>query len=272
MYCIESHAHLHHDRFKNMRDEIIDKMLENRVSKMVEVPITYESNFQLRKLMQKYQEKVEIGYAVGIHPLKTVGLQATGEKFQEFIHLTKNMENTVAIGETGLDFYRENNNVNRHNQLEWLWLFACVSKRTGDKPLILHLRGDGAPEEALDILKQIARKEGKFNGVIHSCTIVDWEIIEAFRDLGFHMGISGATLREERALEAILNVIPWEERLLLETDSPYLHPSGKGLNDPSNIPVIAEIVSKKIGCSAQQLMQETTRNSNNLFWPDCLEQ
>lgn len=267
MYWIDTHVHLSHERFKKSRDEVVNKMISGNcpIEKIVEVPISFEDNLRMRDTMKQYQNKIRaIGYAAGIHPLKVSNLRIQ-DYYDKLIKFCKDPE-TVAIGETGLDWYRVNaeETEKRQTQLEWFQLFSWMAQKL-DLPLILHIRGDGAPAAACELLR-LTSKEGCYRGVLHSCSINKEEEIEQFLNLGFHIGISGATLREEHALSTILNVTP-RNRLLLETDSPYLNPTRGGCNTPENLEIIAQKVCTELGePSVEKLRNEITENANALFW------
>lgn len=262
---IDSHTHVSHRRFSQNRDEIINRALSKGISSIIEIPTNFDSNFEMRNIMRKYESKIRIGYAVGVHPLFTTGLDPK-QYYNRLVDLIR-MPDVVGIGETGLDFLREKyDRDNQRNQLDWLLMCACIAQRSS-LPMILHLRGKDAPEEALDLLQFVCKKGKKsFRGVLHSCSIQNEKLIDEFLKIGLHIGVSYATLREDGALNAVLNVAP-KTKILLETDSPFLSPCAKGNNDPSNLLVVADEVAKQVGCTADQLLNDATKNAMKLFWP-----
>ena len=165
----------------------------------------------------------------------------------------------VAIGETGLDYFR------LKGDLEWQrnrFRTHIRAARTAAKPLIIHTR-----EAAADTLR-IMREEGaeQVGGVMH-CFTESWEVAEQAMELGFYISFSGiVTFKNALALKQVAEKMPIE-RMLIETDSPYLAPipfRGKQ-NQPAMVKHVAEEIAKLRGDSVENIGQETSRNFFKLF-------
>ena len=130
------------------------------IGKIVEVPISFEDNLRMREVLKRYQNKIgTIGYAVGIHPLKVGDMKI--KDYYEKLSKIADLPNTVAVGETGLDFYRVklSEKDKREVQLEWFQLFSWIAQRK-NLPLILHIRGergDKTAYEAYELLRFVSR-------------------------------------------------------------------------------------------------------------------
>ena len=253
MRFIDSHCHLHHRKFNKDRNQLLEQIGESGISAFIEVPIGLRSNSDMREKIALPQ----VYFAAGVHPLKVEDLEAPGawEQVRKFAE----MENTVAVGETGLD----DRTLRRELQEECFKQFIELALEL-DKPLILHLRGDGAYGRALKILKE---RQRRYKGVLH-CFHGDIQEAEPFLELGFCLGIGGlVTYEEEEKLRAAVAQIPLE-KILLETDSPFLKPEAcveDKRNTPLNISVIAEEIAGIKGIAVGRVAEETVLNTKRVF-------
>lgn len=248
---IDTHCHLHHRKFNRDREQILEQMRVYGIEAFIEVPIDFESNYNMR-------EKIQQGYfAVGVHPSKTVMIES--EDSLQRLKMLVTMRNTVAVGETGLDIRIAEYEV----QEKYFRIFIQMALEY-DRPLILHLRGAGTYQRALEILREYGRA---FKGVLHCFT---GDVKDAFRfiELGFHLGIGGlVTYKENAELRSAVKEIP-SERILLETDSPFLRPETcleGNRNSPLNIPAIATEIAYIKGIEVQRVAEATTGNARELF-------
>jgi TatD DNase family protein len=197
----------------------------------------------------------QIYASVGIHPDSTGIEEPSVEKLVELAGDPK----VVAVGETGLDYYRLT------EPLEWQrerFRIHIRAARACGKPLIIHTRASAA-----DTLR-IMREEGatEAGGVMH-CFTESAEVAHAAMDLGFHLSFSGiVTFKNARDLQATAAMVPLD-CLLIETDAPYLAPvphRGKS-NEPSYVPLVAAKLAELKGTSQEQIASATTGNFYRLF-------
>ena len=248
---IDTHCHLHHRKFNKDRKQILEQMKICGIEAFIEVPIEFNSNYDMR-------EKIPQGhFAVGVHPSKVM-LMEQEDSLQHLKRLAV-MQNTVAVGETGLD----TRTVEHEIQEKYLRTFIQIALEY-DKPLILHLRGEGTYQRAFEILQEYGCI---FRGVLHCFT---GDVKDAFRfiELGFHLGIGGlVTYKENVELRSAVKEIP-SEKILLETDSPFLRPKTcleGNRNSPLNILSIATEIANIKGIETQRVADITTGNARELF-------
>lgn len=248
---IDTHCHLHHRKFNKDRKQILEQMKACGIELFVEVPIDFASNYDMR-------EKIPQGhFAVGVHPSK-VAVMESEESLPQLKRLTA-MQNTVAIGETGLDIRISEKDIQEKHFRTFIELALEY-----DKPLILHLRGEGTYQRAIEVLREYDRT---FKGVLH-CFSGDVKDAFRFMEMGFHLGIGGlVTYKENAGLKRAVKEIP-PEKILLETDSPFLRPEiclNDKRNTPLNIPAIATEIAHIKGIGAQEMAVITTKNARELF-------
>lgn len=264
---IDSHAHLNFQDFENDWQEVIADCQKENVW-LINVGSQLETSKKAIEIANRYDQGVYA--AVGLHPIHVEGSSFHPEEFsnQNFSDLIKSSKKVVAIGETGLDFYHDNKN--RDNQKKIFSKHLSLAKDF-NLPLILHGRNskdgkDSAYEEILEILARKQYGDKKIRGVIH-CFGGEIKQAKAFLDLGFYIGFTGViTFPKTEALAGIIKVLPLE-KILIETDSPYLAPAP--FRSQRNIPpyvkfVAAEIAKiKKIGYN--KVVRQTGENAINLF-------
>lgn len=227
---IDTHTHYAHKRFDCGRDEILCSLNGEGIKAVIEGAIDYESNFKMRLLCEKYPF---VYMAAGCHP-NLVG-EMDEEKFLRLKELIKEKK-VIAIGETGLDYGNEKSEEQIQQQKYWFGRFLELSGESG-KPLVIHCRD--AYEDLIEILESYAKEEqNKWKsddpvkekcvnpGVIH-CFCGNISQARVLEKMGFYFGVNGkfTTLPEESEVCKALKNIPLE-RILLETDSPYLVPAG----------------------------------------------
>ena len=167
-------------------------------------------------------------------------------------------EKTVAVGEVGLDYCRADQAEIQAVQRVWFHRFIELA-RTEQLPLVLHIRD--AHKDALQILRE---QGSEHRGVVH-CFQGNWAEAEQYLKLGLYIGLGGLITRDDKALEAVVRKLP-PERILLETDSPYVTPKPKaGRNTPANIPEIAERLADIRKTSVEEIIMVTAENAKRLF-------
>ncbi len=252
---IDSHCHLDRVDLKPYAGDFRRLMDETRVAgvgHMLCVSIDLEHYPRMRKLVEPYPQ---VSVSVGLHPSERGRREPTPEVLVELAQDARN----VAIGETGLDYYRSTGDLGWQHQR---FLDHIAAARLCGKPLIVHTRG--AREDTLRILtEEDARDVG---GVLH-CFTETWEMAKAALDLGFYISFSGiVTFKAADELRAVAAKVP-RDRLLIETDSPYLAPAphrGKS-NEPRFVAAVAQCIAGLHGMPTEELAALTRDNFFRLF-------
>jgi TatD DNase family protein len=249
----DSHAHLEDERFDEDRDRLISGLPEKGVACVVNVGSTLDTSRMSVELAARYPI---IYAAVGVHPHE---VSQMAEDDLETLKNTAKGGKVVAIGETGLDYYYDFSP--RELQKEWFALQIDLAYTLG-LPVIVHNRD--AHADVLDILK--IQKDKILSGVMH-CYSGSWEMAKAFIDLGFYISLGGpVTFKNAKRPVEVAQKVPLD-RLLIETDSPYLAPTpyrGKR-NDPSYVRLVAERIAEIRGMTFQEIADITSHNARVLF-------
>lgn len=249
---VDSHCHLNFPELAASLDEVLALMRHNQVTHALCVSVSIEEFPQVRTLAETYPH---VYGSVGVHP----DYENVGEVSVEQLTRLADHPKIIAIGETGLDYYR------LQGDLDWQrerFRRHIRAARDCGKPLIIHTR-----EAATDTLR-IMREEGaaQAGGVMH-CFTESWDVAEAAMDLGFHISFSGiVTFKNARALREVARKVPLE-RMLIETDSPYLAPvpyRGKP-NQPGWVKYVAEEIARLRDVPFTQVAKTTSDNFYRLF-------
>lgn len=252
---VDSHCHL--DRLDlTAHGGSLDAALEAARGRGVErflcIGVSAENAATVKALAERYGD---VECSVGIHPLD---LEPGAEPALEWLLAELAHPRVVAIGETGLDYHYEPEAAALQQQSFRLHLEAA--RRTG-KPVIVHTRA--ARADTLRLLGEAALPQA---GVLH-CFTEDWEMARAALDMGFYISLSGiVTFRNAEALREVARQVP-ADRLLVETDSPYLAPiphRGKP-NLPQYVREVAEFLADLRGVGLDTLAAQTTENFHRLF-------
>ena len=248
----DSHAHYDSSQFDEDRAELLNSMQENGVGIIVNVCADWDSVTEVVDLVQSYPFMYA---AVGMHPDEVGDLD---EGRFEFLKAQCKKEKVVAVGEIGLDYYWDNES---HDiQKKWFVRQLDLARELG-LPVIIHSRD--AAEDTLKIMKEHAQG---LRGVIH-CFSYSKEVAEEYVKMGFHIGIGGVvTFKNGKKLKEVAEIVPLE-RILLETDCPYLAPEpyrGKR-NSSLYIPHIAQAIADIKGISYEEVVAQTERNAKMLF-------
>lgn len=253
---IDSHCHIDFPELASRLPEIFAKMDENKVSHALCVSVDLPDFPRVLELAETHPR---IFASVGVHP----DYQETPEPgLDELIRLSAHPK-IVAIGETGLDYYR------LEGDLEWqrerFRTHIRASRATG-KPLIIHTRA--AAEDTLRIMREegAGTDAGGAGGVMH-CFTESLQVAQAAMEMGFYISFSGiVTFKSAKELQAVAQAVPLEH-MLIETDAPYLAPvpyRGK-MNEPGLVRHVAEFLADLKGVPLDQLARQTTDNFFNLF-------
>jgi len=251
---VDSHCHLNFPQFKDKLDEIVNRALDKGVSKMLTISTKLNEISNLEDISKTYSE---VYNSVGVHPHECKNYKDLC--LEDLLKYTKNPK-CVGIGESGLDFYYENSP--KELQIE-LFKIHIEAARKSFLPLIVHTRA--ADSETIEIL-QNEMKRGRFTGLIH-CFSTSQELAESAIDLGLYISLSGIiTFNKSNELRNIIKELP-VDRLLVETDAPYLAPEpyrGK-CNEPAYVIKTAQFISNLLGISFESFAKQTTNNFYKLF-------
>ena len=249
---VDSHCHLDFPEFHGREDELLAAMEANGVGWALIAGVTLERLPGVLVLAERYSN---IYAAVGVHPDTCEG----EEPDQDCLVRLADHPRVVAIGETGLDYYR------LEGDLEWqrqrFRTHIRAARLTG-KPLIIHTR-----EAAADTLRILEEEgAGEVGGIFH-CFTESLAVAQSALRLGFHISFSGiVTFKKALQIKEVASIVPLE-RILVETDAPYLAPvphRGK-LNHPALVRHVAEEVAQLRGISVEDLAKATTENFFRLF-------
>lgn len=253
---IDSHCHINFPELAARMPEILGKMAENKVSHALCVSVDLPDFPSVLELADRYPN---IYASVGVHP----DYEDTPEPSVDDLIRLSDHPKIVAIGETGLDYYR------LEGDLEWqrerFRRHIRASRATG-KPLIIHTRA--ASEDTIRIMREegAGTDAGGAAGVMH-CFTESLEVAKAAMEMGFYISFSGiVTFKSAKDLQAVAREVPLEQ-MLIETDSPYLAPvphRGK-VNEPGFVCHVAEYLATLKGVPVEQIAQQTTDNFFNLF-------
>jgi len=249
---VDTHAHIHMSQFKMDRDSIIENFEKEGIAFIVEVGVDLKSSKKAIKLAYDNQK---IFSAVGIHPHDVKDIKS--EVLEELEKLAK-LSRVVAIGEIGLDYYR--NLSPRELQKRYFIEQIKIAKKL-DKPIIVHIRD--AYDDALDILKEHAKE---LRVVIHSFS-GDINDARVALSLGFFLGIGGpVTFKNAHKLREIVKEIPLDF-ILSETDCPYLTPEpfrGRR-NEPKYVRYVIEKIAQIKGLDIELVANQILENSKKFF-------
>ena len=247
---IDSHAHYDDEAFEEDRDNLLESMQSNGIEKIINVGANIKGSRTSIALSEQYPF---IYAAVGVHPSDTEELDE--EKIAWLKEVSKK-EKVIAIGEIGLDYYWPE--PDRKIQKKWFIRQMELAQEV-NLPVIIHSRD--AAQDTIEILKQFPA-----NGVIH-CYSYTKESAKEFLKMGYYFGIGGVlTFKNDKKLKEAVMEIPIE-RILLETDSPYLAPEpNRGKRNSSlNITYVVKELAQLKGISEEEVINITTENTKKLF-------
>ena len=255
MMLVDSHCHLDFPELHAQLPQLLESMKMQGVEWVLCPGVTLE---RLPSVLALAEANPHIYAAVGVHPDTQQGKDPSVDELVELAAHPK----IVAIGETGLDYYR------LEGDLEWQrtrFRRHIQAARITDRPLIIHTRAASA--DTLAILHEEGANEAR--GVFH-CFTEDMEVARQALDLGFFISISGiVTFKNAIAMKEVARMVPMD-RLLVETDAPYLAPvphRGK-LNQPAYVRYVAEEIARLRGLTLEAIAEATSRNFFSLFFPD----
>lgn len=249
----ESHAHYDDDAFNEDRGELLSSLQEKGIEYVINIGASIATTKNTIALTEKYPF---IYGAVGVHPSDTEELDE--EKFT-WLKEQCSLPKIVAVGEIGLDYYWDE--PDRKIQKKWFTRQLQMAREV-KLPVVIHSRD--AAKDTVDMMR--AERAEEIGGVVH-CYSYTKETAREFLTMDFSFGIGGViTFNNAKKLKEAVEYIPIE-KILLETDSPYLAPMpyrGKR-NSSLNLPLIAAQIAEIKGMSQEEVVEITTENAKRLF-------
>lgn len=250
---IDTHVHLNADQYDEDLQEVIERALEAKVSKMVVIGFDRKT---IERAMKLAEEHSFIYAVVGWHPVDAI--DCTEEDLQWIEELASH-EKVVGIGETGLDYYWDKS---PKDVQQTLFRKQIRLAQKVNLPIIIHNRE--ATEDVLRILKE---EEAYLTGGIMHCFGGSVETAKQCIDMNFMISLGGpVTFKNAVKPKEVATEIPLEH-LLIETDAPYLapHPHRGKRNEPAFVTLVAEEIARLKGISIEEVARETTNNANKFF-------
>ena len=253
-FLVDSHCHLNMKEFKDDLDLVLDNARNNGVKYLQTICTKISDYSEIINIIEKHDH---IYGSFGIHPHEANDyLDLTLESIVQYVSHKK----IIGIGETGLDYYYEYSNPS--NQKISFEKHIHASRET-KLPIIIHTRE--ADDDTISMIES-EMQNGQFTGLIH-CFTSSKNLAKKVLDLGFYISISGiVTFKNAIDLQEIVKWLPLD-RILIETDSPYLSPipfRGKR-NEPAFVKNVAEFISKLKNIDYDQIQEATSKNFMTLF-------
>lgn len=249
----DTHAHYDDEAFDEDRDALLAELPENGIARVVNVGASLASCGRTIEIMNRYDY---IYGAIGVHPSETAELN--DEAF-EWLRQQCQLEKCVAVGEIGLDYYWDE--PDRELQKEWFRRQLNLARELA-KPVIIHSRD--AAKDTVDLMTEEHAEE--IGGVIH-CYSYTKETAEVFLKMGFYFGIGGVlTFKNAKKLKEAVAYIPLD-RIVLETDCPYLAPEpNRGKRNSSlNIPYVIKALAEIKGVEEETVRKAAWENAHKLY-------
>ncbi|GGO09133.1 TatD family hydrolase [Saccharibacillus kuerlensis] len=249
----DTHTHMDAPEFEEDRDAAIARAVEAGVGRMVNIGFNRETIPTTLALAEKYPF---VYAAIGWHPVDAIDMQ---DGDLEWIESLCSHEKVVAIGEIGLDYHWDKSP--KEIQHRVLREQIALAKRV-KLPIVIHNRE--AHEDTIRILKE--ENASEVGGIMHAFS-GSWETAKICLDMGFHLSFGGpVTFKNAKQPKEVLEKTPMD-RLLIETDSPYLtpHPYRGKRNETAYVRLVAEAAAQLKGVSLEEITECTTKNANKLF-------
>ena len=250
---VDSHCHLDFPQLQADLDGVLARMREHGVTHALTISTTLAT---FPAVLGVARAHANVWCSAGVHPdEREDGREAS---LEELVRMAQD-ERVVAIGETGLDYFRVEGDTEW--QRERFRVHIRAARELG-KPLVVHTR-----EAAADTLRVLEEEGAREVGGVMHCFTETWEVAQAAMDLGFHISFSGiVTFKNAKALKEVAQRVPLE-RMLVETDSPYLAPvphRGES-NQPAYVRHVAEEIARLRGIALEDVARATTANFFRLF-------
>jgi TatD DNase family protein len=254
MILVDSHCHIHDPKYCPDPKATLEKAAENDIKKIVVVGTSPRDNETARAFAEKYKN---VYYAAGFHPEELKGF---GDSYEDIESLSLKMDSDssvrpgklVAIGEIGLEYHYPV--APREKQIRLLENMLCLAEKT-ELPVIFHVRE--AVPDFLGLVKNFPKIK---KAVVHSFSDDQKSLEKILSETNFYIGVNGLATFADIPLPPL-------DRMLLETDAPFLTPvpfRGK-INEPAYISAIADFVAHKLGATKETIAAATTKNVKELF-------
>ncbi len=250
----DTHCHLNNNAFKDDVEGYINRAKAEGVNHLLVIAWDITSS---RKAIALAEAHENVYAAVGIHPVDAV---KTPKSHLHILETLLTHEKVVALGEIGLDYHWIKDEKER--KIEHDFFIAQIELANKyKKPVIIHMR-----DATLDTYNVLNKNRPLYSGIMHSYS-GSKEMVKDFLELGFYIGLGGpVTYLNAKEPKEVAKVVPLD-RLLLETDAPYLspHPFRGKQNESSRLPIIAKVISELHGQSLEEIGETTTKNAMTLF-------
>lgn len=252
---VDTHCHLglmDLTPYQGNLDLALDQARQAGVSKFMSISVNLDDHIALAQIAARH---ADVGYSVGVHPCEDpeVMARATTEYLIELAQPTQ----VWAIGETGLDYFHSTDLITEQKACFARHIHASQAVK---KPVVVHTRA--AKHDTVDII----RAEQSTHGILH-CFTEDWETAKAVLDCGYYISFSGIiSFKNAQDLRDVAKQVPLD-RVLIETDSPYLAPMpyrGKS-NEPKYVPFVAKALCDVYDKSIEEMAEITMQNFNRLL-------
>lgn len=295
MELFDTHAHYNDEKFQEDREDVIEAIYRSGVTKLVNAGYSLESSKKALEIAEKYpwmyvicgispndipnsQEKIDEQIAelkkiilnylkadrkgneiVDIGKVRTDNMESVNNNKQNLSEVANKSKKIVAIGEIGLDYYwnKKNKELQKYAFKKQIELAIEL-----ELPIVIHTRE--AVDDTINILKNQIQSLKK--GIFHCCPL-NKELVKQALNMGFYISFAGpVTFKNARNANGIINMVPYE-RILIETDSPYLAPEPhRGMrNDSRNVHFIAEKIAEVKGVEVEKIAQRTYQNAMKIF-------
>lgn len=274
---VDTHAHVNFSDFKEDFDQVLKRAHDNDIA-VINVGSQISTSRRAVELAQNYKKTFA---AVGLHPIHLQDFQVKeehatfhtrAEEFDYNLYLQlAQLDQVVAIGECGLDYFHLNSVqdiISAKKTQKYTFNQQIDLANEAELPMIIHCRGSRENEfdAYQDLLSELKKNLPKKRGVIHSF-LADWKIAEQFLELGFYLGFNGVITFDKTGRTAeVLSAISLD-RILTETDCPYLTPEpfrGKR-NEPLYVKYVASKIAQIKQLALEQIQEKTTQNAKNMF-------
>jgi TatD DNase family protein len=247
----DTHSHINADAFNEDLEEVVNRALEEGVHYMMVIGFDKETNQRAIEIASKY---ANVYASVGFHPTIAHEIQE-----EDFVVLEEQLQSTyvVATGECGLDLHWHKDTL--EDQIRVFKRQIDLSKKYG-KPLVIHMR------DVTEVMYETLKTYDALKGIMHSFPSSP-EMAERFIKLGLHISLGGpVTFKNAKTPKEVAKSVPMD-RLLIETDSPYLspHPFRGKRNEPARVRLVAEEIANLRNLSYEEVASQTTRNALKLF-------
>lgn len=252
MQLVDSHCHINFPDFEGRIPDILQNAADNEIAHLLCISTSWENQADVLALAEAHRQ---IFASVGKHPTTEGGHEPSAD---DLVAAADNPR-VVAIGETGLDYFRSEGDLTWQHERFHAHIEAAKQTK---KPLIIHTRA--AADDTMDTLRDHNAKDA--GGVMH-CFAENWDIAKQALDIGFYISFSGiVTFKSAKEVQEVALKAPLD-RILVETDAPYLAPvphRGK-MNEPAFVRHTAEFVANARGIELEELATATTANFFKLF-------